>query len=289
MRAAGRHSRVGAIIRVGLGALVLMLVAATAGAQTRLDTAEVTRVTGRVEMLRQGQPPWLAVPIGARLGVHDEIRALAGGSAELRLPDSSTLFLAENSRIVLTKLQFNPGTQTRDEAILHLAVGKLRAVIATAALTLVRVRQSNFAISTPVAVAAARGTDFTTSFNPGDEKVQSAMLIGDTSGEVVCIDLGTFQAEALFPGDVFRKVGPGGCIRFSPSSADRTSLFGGRNGGTENHPALFGAVTVIDPQLVSGLISPQAKLSTDTGFGATVITGANTGPVQTSTSPFSPR
>jgi hypothetical protein len=39
-----------------------------------------------------------------------------------------------------------------------LVVGKVRAAIAQTAITLVRARQSNFAISTPTAVAAARGT-----------------------------------------------------------------------------------------------------------------------------------
>jgi hypothetical protein len=42
--------------------------------------------------------------------------------------------------------------------LFHLAVGKARATVAQAALTLARIRQSNFAISTPTAVAAARGT-----------------------------------------------------------------------------------------------------------------------------------
>jgi hypothetical protein len=42
--------------------------------------------------------------------------------------------------------------------LLHLVVGKVRATIAQAAITLARARQSNFAISTPTAVAAARGT-----------------------------------------------------------------------------------------------------------------------------------
>jgi hypothetical protein len=37
-------------------------------------------------------------------------------------------------------------------------VGKVRATVAQAAVSLARVRQSNFAISTPTAVAAARGT-----------------------------------------------------------------------------------------------------------------------------------
>ena len=42
--------------------------------------------------------------------------------------------------------------------LLLLVVGKVRAIVAQAAITLARVRQSNFAISTPTAVAAARGT-----------------------------------------------------------------------------------------------------------------------------------
>jgi hypothetical protein len=72
--------------------------------------------------------------------------------------------LAENSRLVVTKLEMNPGRTTKN-AIFHLVVGKVRAVVTHAALTLVQTRQSNFAITTPTAVAAARGTDYVTVFN----------------------------------------------------------------------------------------------------------------------------
>lgn len=126
-------------------------------AQQLVPAAEVKRAIGRVEVLRKGQTQWVPAVIGDRLVEGDDIRAFAGAQAELALPDTSTAVIAENSRLLLAKLDFDPQTQSR-YFLLHLAVGKMRATVAQAALTLARVRQSNFVISTPTAVAAARGT-----------------------------------------------------------------------------------------------------------------------------------
>ena len=129
-----------------------------AAAEQATASAEVRRVAGRVEILRVGQSrQWAPAVVGARLTEGDDIRAFSGASAELLLPDTSLVVLAENSRLQLSKLEFDPQQKTR-LVLLHLAVGKLRAAIAQAGITLVRARQSNFAISTPTAVAAARGT-----------------------------------------------------------------------------------------------------------------------------------
>ena len=106
----------------------------------------------RVEILRAGQTAWAPAVVGSRLALKDEIRAFGGGSATMQIPDGSTLFLAENSRLVVTELQVAQ-QQTRN-AVFHLVVGKVRAAVAQAAITLVRTRQSNFAITTPSAVAA---------------------------------------------------------------------------------------------------------------------------------------
>jgi hypothetical protein len=95
--------------------------------------------------------------IGAQLVEGDDIRAFSGAQAELALPDTSTVLLAENSRLLMTKIEYDQQKQSRI-VLLHLVVGKVRAAIAQTAITLVRARQSNFGISTPTAVAAARGT-----------------------------------------------------------------------------------------------------------------------------------
>jgi len=115
------------------------------------------RVVGRVEILRTGQNQWLPAVVGARLVEGDDVRAFSGASADLAFPDTSTVELAENSRLLMSKLEFNPQQQSR-LVLLHLTVGKLRASIAQTAITLARPRQSNFAISTPTAVAVAKGT-----------------------------------------------------------------------------------------------------------------------------------
>ena len=140
-----------------VGGLLLLAVPASVVAQPSPPSAELKRVVGRVEVLSKGQTQWIPAVVGARLAEGDDIRAYSGATAELALPDTSTVVVAENSRLLLTKMEYDPQSQSR-LVILHLVVGKVRATVAQAAITLARVRQSNFAISTPTAVAAARGT-----------------------------------------------------------------------------------------------------------------------------------
>jgi hypothetical protein len=140
-----------------LAALGQVTLATPASAQQAPPSAELKRVIGRVEILRKGQTQWIPAVIGAQLVEGDDIRAFAGAQAELALPDTSTVLLAENSRLLVTKLEYDRQQQSR-LVLLHLVVGKVRAAIAQTAITLVRARQSNFGISTPTAVAAARGT-----------------------------------------------------------------------------------------------------------------------------------
>ena len=144
------------IVFVVIG-LLLLAIPAPAAAQPTGPSAELKRVIGRVELLSKGQTQWIPAVVGARLAEGDDIRCYAGASAELVLPDTSTVVLSENSRLLLTKMEYDPQSQSR-LMLLHLVVGKVRATVAQAAITLARVRQSNFAISTPTAVAAARGT-----------------------------------------------------------------------------------------------------------------------------------
>jgi hypothetical protein len=129
-------------------------------------------------VLKKGQPQSIPAVVGARLVEGDDIRAFPGASAELQLPDGSTLLVAENSRIVLSKLDFDQTNQSR-VVLVHLAVGKVIATLAQSALALVRARQSNFAITTPTAVAAARGTQYEVTHEPGQQVSRIALLSKD--------------------------------------------------------------------------------------------------------------
>ncbi len=145
--------------------LLLVVAGWPAGAGAQQAAAVVSAVTGRVEVLPAGQTAWQPARVGMRVVEGDDVRAFPGGNAELRLPDGSTVFVSENTRFVVTKLDFGPRNERR-AAIFHLAAGKLRGIIAQAAMALVQARQSVFAITTPTAVAAVRGTTVYAVFDP---------------------------------------------------------------------------------------------------------------------------
>jgi len=147
----------GLVTAMILGVLLQVAWVHPATAQDARASAEIRRAVGRVEILRNGQAQWTPAAVGARLGEGDGIRAFSGASADLEFPDGSTVVLAENSRLLLNKAEFDLQQQSRF-VLLHLVVGKVRAAITQTAVTLARARQSNFVITTPTAVAAARGT-----------------------------------------------------------------------------------------------------------------------------------
>ena len=63
--------------------------AETAQARQPAPSAELKRVVGRVEVLKQGHTQWVPAVVGDRLVEGDDIRAFAGAQAELALPDTS--------------------------------------------------------------------------------------------------------------------------------------------------------------------------------------------------------
>jgi hypothetical protein len=156
MRRLQRGTSLRLVIAAAVGGL-LLIAPGSVVAQQAAASADLKRVVGRVEILVKGQTQWIPAVVGARLAEGDDIRAYSGATAELVLPDTSTVVVAENSRLLLTKMEYDPQSQSR-LMLMHLVVGKVRATVAQAAISLARIRQSNFAISTPTAVAAARGT-----------------------------------------------------------------------------------------------------------------------------------
>src|SRR5688500_3470675 len=91
----------------GLLGMLLLAAWGSAEAQMRAVSAEVVRLTGRVEGLPKGQTQWTPVTVGTRFVEGDQVRALAGASADLNLPDGSTILIAENSRFAVTKLDYD--------------------------------------------------------------------------------------------------------------------------------------------------------------------------------------
>ncbi len=237
---------------------VALLAAGVHGAEAQLvpATAQVTRIVGQVEIRAGRTPgaPWTPATVGIRLAEQDEIRALGGASAELRLPDGSTLILAENSRFVVSRLRVDPQNQGRS-AVFHLATGKLRAIVSQAALRLVSLRQSTFAISTPVAVAAVRGTDLVViSTNPP--------IMAVRHGNACCIATATGIGLPFDDGQVTDGGSGFICSLPKPMTAQEQQFFYATlNPGGQLQPMMNQPVTVVDPLLIEswGCDEPAAR------------------------------
>jgi hypothetical protein len=259
-----------------LGTLVGLALPQSAGAQQPPGSAELTRVVGRVEVLRKGQTQWGPAVVGARLVEGDDIRAFSGASAELTLPDKSTVVLAENSRLLVNKLEYDPQNQSR-LVLLHLAVGKVRAAIAQASVTLVRLRQSNFAISTPTAVAAARGT-IVWVYTDGQASLvavepEKGVLL---PSRVDCIPLGHgVQAGPPKGQTVFAGSMSTDCGAPTPLQPQLLTL---NNPATANAAALVGAVTVPAGVLQAVTFDPNAPLTPPLSFSTNGATPSGTSP-----------
>ncbi|HET9480145.1 MAG TPA: hypothetical protein VFP98_00175, partial [Candidatus Polarisedimenticolia bacterium] len=76
-------------VLVAVVGLLVLTAWGPAAAQMRAASAEIVRATGRVDVLPKGQASWVPATVGARLVEGDQVRALAGGAADLNLPDGS--------------------------------------------------------------------------------------------------------------------------------------------------------------------------------------------------------
>jgi len=218
---------------------------------------------------RGGQSQWQPAAVGAKLVEGDDIRAPAGGSAELALADGSTLILAENSRLHITRLEYDPQTQARS-GLFHLAVGKVKSVVSQAAITLVRARQSNFAISTPTAVAAARGTVFVTIYDERLQEMALAVLAEDPgkTSIVNCFGLNSRTGITAVRDGLYSVATLAGCT--APIPIPDLGIDSTRN-SMPLGPGYYGAIRPVTPGQAFGAPTAAAPL-----VGTTNASAANT-------------
>jgi hypothetical protein len=248
------RATLGFVTTMIVGVLLQTALVDPAAAQQAGASVELKRVVGRVEILRAGQTQWLPAVAGARLVEGDDIRAFSGASAELAFPDTSTVVLAENSRLLMTKLEFNQQQQSR-LVLLHLAVGKLRAAIAQTAITLVRARQSNFAISTPTAVAAARGT-IVWMFTDGTTTVVAVQPEPGSQGSIEFITRATGASLLLLAGSLTTDGNPPVVIPVQFLNLSNPATAGANLGGPVSAPSgtlIIQLLTAAGAQSVQGV------------------------------------
>lgn len=176
--------------------IVLTAWSGRAAAQVRPGQATLTIVVGRVEAMRTGTTTWVLGTVGMQLTPGDQIRALERSEAEMQLTDGSVIKLAPGTRLQVSRLDADPTTGGRDSSF-HLLIGTVRAVVAQAATMLVAARQRGFVVTTPTAVAAARGSDGVITYAPETKATTVLSFSGvwaalePTTGRLVLVVQGT--------------------------------------------------------------------------------------------------
>src|SRR5262245_41751339 len=169
--------------RAVLGGAIMILATGCVHLSRPPLLVEVANVSGRVEVMRPGQTDWARAAVGALLAEKDEIRAFAGGGAELKLPEGDAIFLTGGSRLIVVKLEPDADGRARTLAF-YLPVGKVWVMIDHGSLERIQSGRLNVAIATPMSVAITKGSNMVVAFDPVRNTTVAANVLGPPrSGE----------------------------------------------------------------------------------------------------------
>ena len=132
---------------------------------------KITRVEGRVDILRQGALPAIPAHVGDALFQKDMVRTKSSSRAEILFRDNTVLRIAQRSRIDISEYF----TGESNKGIIKLSRGQVQAVVdknVTKRISLAP-GANRFEIQTPNAVAGVRGTTFDVLY---DRNVTSVLL-----------------------------------------------------------------------------------------------------------------
>lgn len=136
-----------------------------------IDSADVGLTTGydgNVYQTHQEENVVNPVRLATPIYMHDRIKTELLAKATFTFDDKSTLTLAEDSTVNITKHIYDPEKDLR-QTIVHLSRGTVRFVV-----TKGKARGSMFKVVTPTAIAGVRGTEFVVSV---DENGKTTFLV----------------------------------------------------------------------------------------------------------------
>ena len=134
-----------------------------------LPTYEVQNFIGKVEIYSAQAKAWLPAKRGETIRVNDKIRTAPGAEIDIRVPDQIRIRIKESSEAVIKK------PNLLDRALryrLHLLRGSLLGS------TDKKFKGKRLEVSTPVLVAAVRGTTFQIEMNPENRESAVRVLEG---------------------------------------------------------------------------------------------------------------
>jgi hypothetical protein len=136
----------------GWVALALMLICSTfAGAEV---VGRLTQEEGRVELLKGGKLPAVALKLNDPVEPGDVIRTKSRSKAQVKFIDDSTLNLSQEARFAIEEFKFQPN-QGKRRAVLKIFQGLALAVVNK----ILQAEEPDFVIKTQTAIVGVRGTE----------------------------------------------------------------------------------------------------------------------------------
>jgi hypothetical protein len=146
-----------------------MILAFQVGMLTNAQANGVGRLTqleGRVDILRGGKLPAVAVKLNDGVQVGDVIRTRSLSKAQITFEDNSTLTISPESRVAIEAYMFDAGKNKRNavvqlfQGLAHVAVSKI-----------FKAAEPDFVVKTQTAIMGVRGTDFGVRIYPNSSDV----------------------------------------------------------------------------------------------------------------------
>lgn len=146
-----------------VGLFLIVMSFSSAGEQSPSD-AIVISSEGYVDVKFNGKDTFVPLVKGTGLNVGDTIQTDNEAKIVLKLPDSSTLVIGEDSRVVIRELGMVEVTKVSTSTF-ELLKGKIRAIVNPFVN-----KESTFMIKTSNTTVGVRGTDFGETYDPDTDK-----------------------------------------------------------------------------------------------------------------------
>jgi hypothetical protein len=151
----------------------------------------LTQVEGRVDILKGGKLPAVALKIDDTVEPGDVIRTKSLSKAQITFIDNSFLTLSQEARIAIEEFTFEPG-QGKRQAVLEIFQGLALAVVNK----IIKAEEPDFVIKTQTAIVGVRGTEIGMRNQPNSSTIlnfQGRTQVGNIFPEVSRLFLKAFK------------------------------------------------------------------------------------------------
>ena len=137
-----------------------------AGAEPAALVGTVSLVLGRATIEAGSGKLSRTVKPGSQVRVHDQIVTSTNGHVHIRFVDDALISVRPDSRLEITRYDYDPARPTLSTVKFDLIEGITRAISGKAA----KAARQRFRLNTPIAAIGVRGTDFTVSAKAGSTR-----------------------------------------------------------------------------------------------------------------------